>query len=90
MLHTLEVRLVEFTPGFYLIRVNDLMLIGTYLAETGYKNLTLDTEMRLPINVPNPAHAQFIARSSSDPLQETHALTANHSSASVPHLSLSA
>jgi integrase/recombinase XerC len=33
-------------------------------------------ELRLPLNVPNPAHAQFIARESSDPLQGTRALTA--------------
>ena len=33
-------------------------------------------EMRLPINVPNPAHAQFISRSSTDPVYETPALTA--------------
>jgi integrase len=33
-------------------------------------------EFRLPINVPNPAHAQFIARESSDPLEGTRALTA--------------
>jgi hypothetical protein len=31
--------------------------------------------MRLPITVPNPAHAQFIARESSDPAQETRALS---------------
>jgi integrase len=33
-------------------------------------------ELRLPVNVPNPAHAQFIARESSDPLEGTRALTA--------------
>jgi hypothetical protein len=34
-------------------------------------------ELRLPIMVPNPAHARFIARSSSsDPLDETLALPA--------------
>jgi integrase len=33
-------------------------------------------EMRLPIVVPNPAHAQFIARSSTDPVDETQALSA--------------
>ncbi|MCP5120015.1 MAG: tyrosine-type recombinase/integrase [bacterium] len=33
-------------------------------------------ELRLPITVPNPAHAQFIARSSTDPRRETRALTA--------------
>ncbi len=33
-------------------------------------------ELRLPINVPNPAHAQFISRSSTDPIRETAALSA--------------
>jgi site-specific recombinase XerD len=33
-------------------------------------------ELRLPIIVPNPAHAQFIARESSDPRDETRALSA--------------
>jgi len=33
-------------------------------------------EMRLPITVPNPAHAQFVTRQSSDPRDETKAMTA--------------
>ena len=33
-------------------------------------------ELRLPITVPNPAHAQFIARSSTDPIYETKSLSA--------------
>ena len=32
-------------------------------------------ELRLPITVPNPAHAQFIARASTDPVHETKSLT---------------
>jgi site-specific recombinase XerD len=32
-------------------------------------------ELRLPITVPNPAHAQFISRESSDPVDETRALS---------------
>jgi hypothetical protein len=32
-------------------------------------------ELRLPVNMPNPAHSQFIARSSADPVVETPALT---------------
>lgn len=32
-------------------------------------------ELRLPITVPNPAHAQFVTRQSSDPRDETKALT---------------
>ena len=42
-----------------------------------YKYLqAVAAEMRLPIVVPNPAHAQFIGRSSRDPVDETKALTA--------------
>ena len=41
-----------------------------------YKYLAGAAELRLPVNVPNPAHAQFIARESSDPLEGTRALTA--------------
>jgi site-specific recombinase XerD len=33
-------------------------------------------ELRLPVNVPNPAHAQFIARESFDPLEGTRTLSA--------------
>lgn len=32
-------------------------------------------ELRLPISVPNPAHAQFVSRSTADPVDETQALT---------------
>jgi hypothetical protein len=32
-------------------------------------------ELRLPITVPNPAHAQFISREFSDPVDETRALS---------------
>lgn len=43
-----------------------------------YKYLQgIATEIRLPITVPNPAHAQFIARESTDPRDETRALTIN-------------
>lgn len=35
-------------------------------------------ELRLPIMIANPAHAQFVGRRSSDPVDETHALTAAH------------
>jgi site-specific recombinase XerD len=41
-----------------------------------YKFLTgAAAELRLPITVPNPAHAQFIAREASDPVEETRALS---------------
>ena len=33
-------------------------------------------ELRIPVALPNPAHAQFIPRGAADPLQETPALTA--------------
>ena len=32
-------------------------------------------EMRLPINVPNPAHSQLLAREQADPIEETRALS---------------
>ena len=42
-----------------------------------YKYLqAVAAEMRLPIVVPNPAHAQFIGRASQDPVDETKAITA--------------
>jgi len=36
----------------------------------------VSSEFRLPITVPNPAHARFISRGSSDPRDETKALSA--------------
>jgi hypothetical protein len=42
-------------------RISSLSSFYKYLAGTA-------AELRLPVNVPNPAHAQFIARESSDPL----------------------
>jgi site-specific recombinase XerD len=50
-------------------RISSLSSFYKYLAGAA-------AELRLPVNVPNPAHAQFIARESSDPLEGTHALTA--------------
>jgi integrase/recombinase XerD len=42
-----------------------------------YKYLAASSsELRLPIIVPNPAHAQFIRRGSTDPREETRALSA--------------
>jgi hypothetical protein len=38
--------------------------------------LTVPEEEILPITVPNPAHAQFISRESTDPREETRALSA--------------
>jgi len=50
-------------------RISSLSSFYKYLAGSA-------AELRLPVNVPNPAHAQFIARESSDPLEGTRALTA--------------
>jgi integrase/recombinase XerC len=50
-------------------RISSLSSFYKYLAGAA-------AELRLPINVPNPAHAQFIARESSDPLEGSRALTA--------------
>jgi Ca2+/Na+ antiporter len=38
--HSLKVRTFDFAPPFYILRVNKEMLIGTYLAESGYENLS--------------------------------------------------
>jgi site-specific recombinase XerC len=49
-------------------RISSLSSFYKYLAGAA-------AELRLPVNVPNPAHAQFIARESSDPLKGTRALS---------------
>jgi len=49
-------------------RISSLSSFYKYLAAAA-------AEMRLPITVPNPAHAQFIARESSDPRDETRAMS---------------
>lgn len=38
--HSLKAKTYDFTPSFYIIRVNEEMLIGTYLAESGYESLS--------------------------------------------------
>jgi site-specific recombinase XerD len=50
-------------------RISSLSSFYKYLAGAA-------AELRLPITVPNPAHAQFISRESSDPVEETRALSA--------------
>lgn len=50
-------------------RISSLSSLYKYLGAAA-------AEMRLPIIVPNPFHAQFIPRSSSDPVDETLALSA--------------
>ena len=50
-------------------RISSLSSFYKYLAGAA-------AELRLPITVPNPAHAQFISRESTDPREETKALSA--------------
>src|ERR1035441_1834637 len=50
-------------------RISSLSSFYKYLAGAA-------AELRLPIMVPNPAHAQFISRESTDPREETRALSA--------------
>lgn len=50
-------------------RISSLSSFYKYLAAAA-------AELRLPIMVPNPAHAQFISRESTDPREETRALSA--------------
>jgi len=50
-------------------RISSLSSFFKYLAAAA-------AEIRLPITVPNPAHAQFISRESTDPREETRALSA--------------
>src|SRR5260370_4742066 len=50
-------------------RISSLSSFYKYLAAAA-------AELRLPITVPNPAHAQFISRESTDPREETLALSA--------------
>src|SRR6266511_1270030 len=50
-------------------RISSLSSFYKYLAAAA-------AELRLPITVPNPAHAQFISRESTDAREETKALSA--------------
>jgi hypothetical protein len=50
-------------------RVSSLSSFYKYLAAAS-------AELRLPITAPNPAHAQFISRDSTDPREETRSLSA--------------
>lgn len=49
-------------------RISSLSSFYKFLAGAG-------AELRLPITVPNPAHAQFISREASDAVDETQALS---------------
>ena len=59
----------EATPKTLNRRISSLSSFYKYLAAAA-------AELRLPITVPNPAHAQFISRESTDPREETRALSA--------------
>ena len=63
-------QLVErgFAPATRNHRISALAGFYRYLREAAI-------ELRLPINVPNPAHSQFIARESADPVDETASLS---------------
>jgi site-specific recombinase XerD len=59
----------EAAPKTINRRISSLSGFYKYLAGAA-------AEMRLPITVPNPAHAQFVSRASTDPVQETLSLSA--------------
>lgn len=59
-----------YAPKTLTHRVCSVSSFYTYLREAA-------VELRLPINVPNPAHSQFIARGAADPVDETLALSAS-------------
>jgi integrase/recombinase XerC len=55
-------------PKTIIRRISSLSSFYKYLSGAA-------AELRLPITVPNPAHAQFIPRDASDPVDETRALS---------------
>jgi site-specific recombinase XerD len=59
---------LEFAPGTRNHRIAAVSGFYRYMREAA-------VEMRLPINVPNPAHSQFIAREQADPIEETRVLS---------------
>jgi site-specific recombinase XerD len=64
-----ELKARDAAPKTVNRRISSLSSFYKYLAAAA-------AEMRLPITVPNPAHAQFISRESTDPRDETRALSA--------------
>jgi site-specific recombinase XerD len=58
----------EFAPSTRNHRIAAVSGFYRYMREAAI-------EMRLPINVPNPAHSQFIAREPADPIEETRVLS---------------
>lgn len=63
-----EMNIQGLAPKTVNRRIASLSSFYKYLAASA-------AELRLPITVPNPAHAQFIAREASDPRDETKALS---------------
>ena len=63
-----EMNVKDLAPKTVNRRIASLSSFYKYLAGAA-------AELRLPITVPNPAHAQFVTRQSSDPRDETKALT---------------
>ncbi len=59
---------LEFAPSTRNHRIAAVSGFYRYMREAA-------VEMRLPINVPNPAHSQFIAREHADPIEETRVLS---------------
>lgn len=64
-----EMNVKDLAPKTVNRRIASLSSFYKYLAGSA-------AELRLPITVPNPAHAQFIAREASDPRDETKAISA--------------
>jgi len=69
-IQTYRAALVEadYAPKTRNRRICALSGFYTYMREAA-------SELRLPINVPNPAHSKFISREEADPIDETEALT---------------
>jgi integrase/recombinase XerC len=63
-----HLRQKDVAPKTFNRRISSLSSFYKYLAGAA-------AELRLPITVPNPAHAQFISRESADPRDETRALS---------------
>lgn len=88
----MEIKWPDQSPTLFTVSVADVQAWRDLLAETSapktinrrissvssfYKYLQgVAAEMRLPFTVPNPAHAQFISRASTDPIDETKSLSA--------------
>ena len=45
-IHSLKVKTFDFTPSFYILRVNEKMLIGMYLAESGFENISFHLQRK--------------------------------------------